>query len=126
MITKNVHILLAAGVMLFGVAAFAQEMNSVHVREQSRIKVAETYRAEVKAATAAGQNTVDAKQDQDRDRDRRMDGSGDKAQDRDRLRDQDHDQTKDHLTQQDRDRLHDRIGGGFGSATRSGRDGSRR
>ena len=126
MATKSVYILMMAGVMLFGVTAFAQENKSVQVREQSKVKVSETYRAEVKTAASAGQNIVDAKLDQDRDRDRRMDGSGDKAQDRDRLRDQDHDQTKDLLKQQDRDRLHDHIDSGSGSATRSGRGGSRR
>jgi hypothetical protein len=116
MLRKHLFILIAAGVLFFGVASLATaEEQGKTIRSQEQVRISEQHQARVLAGDPAESSTGDVSVTQDRTetKDRLRDGTGD--HDPDRLQDRDHDYDRDRLNDRDHDRMHDRLGTGSGN-----------
>lgn len=116
MLRRHLSILIAAGVLFFGIASLAPaEEKGKTVRSQEQVRINEQHEARVRAGDPAENAVGDASMTPDRTqaRDRLKDGTGD--HDPDRLRDRDHDYDRDQLHDRDRDRINDHRGAGSGN-----------
>lgn len=112
MFTRQITMLIAAGVLLLGTTALATaEEKGAAIRTQEQTRTTEQNEVQVRAGDKAGNAAADQTPAQDRlqTRDRLRDGTGDHEPDRDR----------------DRDRIHDHQGPGSGGMG-SGMSGPRR
>ncbi len=148
MFTKRLSMVIAAGVLLFGIAGLAQaEDKAKAIRSQEQVRITEQHEAQVMAGESAEKAPGGQVMAQDRTQDRLKDGTGDgvpdrtqdrlkdgtgdadpdrlldKTQSRDRLKDGTGDGVPDQL--RDHDRTHDRLGTGAGG-TGGGMRGPRR
>ena len=126
MFTKRLSMVIAAGVLLFGIAGLAQaEDKAKAIRSQEQVRITEQHEAQVMAGESAEKAPGGQVMAQDRTQDRLKDGTGDGVPDRtqDRLKDGTGDGVPDQL--RDHDRTHDRLGTGAGG-TGGGMRGPRR